>query len=120
MSFPGSLLEAFFPSQQMAELVDKQFNFISAEKGKCLKTTVEQDVPHAPLPNADGYLDRSLAQLIPALSPEKKNKWRRRSCISGGIPSTSVKTDQQRSDLWRERKHEQRQNGEVGWLQAQK
>lgn len=75
-------------------------------------------MPHAPLPNADQLSGQKPGS--PILSPEKKKKLGRRSRILGGNSSASVKTDQQRSDLWRERKHERRQNGETRGLQAQK
>lgn len=67
MPFPVSLLEALLSSQQMSELADKGFKFISAQKGKCLETAAEQDATHAPLPNADRRLERSLAHLLPAV-----------------------------------------------------
>lgn len=54
------------------------------------------------------------------LSPEKKNKRRRRSCVSGRILSISMKSDQPRSDPWRGRKRERRQRGETGGLQTRK
>ena len=68
MPFPVSLLEAPFSSQQMSELADKRFKFISAQKGKRLEAAAEQAVAHAPLPKADRYLERSLALLIPAVT----------------------------------------------------
>lgn len=54
-----------FSHLNMSEPADKRSTTFVHRKEKCLVTVAKQDVTHAPLPNTDHYLERSLAQLLP-------------------------------------------------------
>lgn len=54
-----------FSHLNMSEPADKRSTTFVHRKEKCLVTVAKQNVTHAPLPNTDHYLERSLAQLLP-------------------------------------------------------
>jgi len=83
--FPVSLSEGLFSSQQTSELAGKWFKFISAQKGKCLVTVAQQDVTHAPLPNADHYGERGLAHLIPAVMLLHPQNWKATDSVGRAV-----------------------------------